>query len=49
MINLYKISRNLYNRSCYHACRGNTLRMKAYYYASSALLEVKTFVQSKGY
>ena len=47
MITLYKLSRNLYNRSCYHACRGNTLRMKAYYNMSNALLEVKTFIQSR--
>lgn len=46
MITLYKISSKFYNRSCYHACRGNTLRMKAYYYASNALLEAKSFLQS---
>jgi hypothetical protein len=43
---IYNLSQKLQRNSSKHARLGNTLRMKAYYYASDALLEVKTFLQS---
>jgi len=43
---IYNLSQNLFRHSAFHAQRNNTLRMKGYYYASQALLEVKTFIQS---
>jgi hypothetical protein len=43
---IFNLSQSFYNLSCFHARKQNTLRMKAYYYASNALLEAKTFLQS---
>jgi len=43
---IFNLSQNFYNLSCYHARQQNTLRMKACFYISNALLEVKTFLQS---
>jgi len=43
---IFHLSQKLQRHSAKHARLGNTLRMKAYYYASNSLLEVKTFLQS---
>ena len=44
---IYNLSQKFYNLSAFHARNQNTLRMKVYYYISNALLEAKTFIQSR--
>ena len=46
IITIFNLSQTLQRHSAKHARLGNTLRMKAYYYTSNALLEAKTFLQS---